>query len=181
LREISLHILDIAENSVAAQAKNILISIDEDTVNDRLFICVQDDGKGMDETMVSKVTDPFTTTRTTRKVGLGIPLLKEASEACNGCLTIASELGKGTTIKVEFQINHIDRMPLGNLNDTFFSLFIAFPEIHWTFKCFRDGDGFYFDDAEIKRELEGVSFTEPAVLSFFRDMFENGMKNVRRN
>lgn len=180
MREISLHILDIAENSVAAQAKNILISVDEDTVRDRLNICVQDDGKGMDAEMVARVTDPFTTSRTTRKVGLGLPLLKEAAEACDGSLTVESEVGKGTTVRIEFRLNHIDRMPLGNLNDTFFSLFIAFPEIHWIFKYFRGGDGFYFDDAEIKKELEGVSFTEPPVLAFFRDMFENGLKNAAR-
>jgi hypothetical protein len=178
LREISLHILDIAENSVAAQAKNILISVDEDTLSDRLRISIQDDGKGMDEDMLARVTDPFTTTRTTRKVGLGIPLLKEAAEACNGFLKIFSQPGRGTTITVEFELNHIDRMPLGNLNDTFFSLFIAFPQIHWVFKYYRDGDGFYFDDVDMKKELNGVSLTEPPVLLFFRDIFEKGIFNV---
>ncbi|MHC1784894.1 MAG: ATP-binding protein [Anaerolineaceae bacterium] len=180
MREISLHILDIAENSVAAQAENILISLDEDKARDRLSILIKDDGKGMDEDMVARVTDPFTTTRTTRKVGLGIPLLKEAAEACNGFLKITSQPGKGTQIIVEFQLNHIDRMPMGDLNVTFFSLFIAFPQIHWIFKYYRDGDGFYFDDAEMKKELNGVSLTEPPVLLFFRDLFENGLLSVNK-
>jgi anti-sigma regulatory factor (Ser/Thr protein kinase) len=178
LREISLHILDIAENSVTAQAQNILISLEEDTLANRLRVSIQDDGKGMDEEMVARVTDPFTTTRTTRKVGLGIPLLKEAAEACEGFLTVTSKPGKGTAITVEFQLNHIDRMPLGNLHDTFFSLFIAFPQIHWTFRYFRDGEGFYLDDAEMKKELHGVSLTEPQILQFFRDLFENGINKV---
>lgn len=181
MREISLHILDIAENSVAAQAKNILISVEENTESDRLCISIQDDGKGMDEKMVSRVIDPFTTSRTTRKVGLGIPLLKEAAETCNGFLIITSQPGSGTSVNVEFELNHIDRMPLGNLKDTFFSLFIAFPEIHWIFKYYRNGNGFYFDDAEMKKELQGVSLTEPPVLSFFRDLFENGLLNVHKN
>lgn len=178
MREISLHILDIAENSVTAQAKNILISIEEDCSANRLRVTIEDDGKGMDEEMVSRVVDPFTTTRTTRKVGLGIPLLKLAAEACEGFLTVKSQPGQGTTIDVEFQLDHIDRMPLGNLNDTLFGLFIAFPHIHWTFRYYRDGDGFYFDDAEMKKELEGVSLTEPQILQFFRDLFENGINQV---
>jgi anti-sigma regulatory factor (Ser/Thr protein kinase) len=178
LRELALHILDIAENSVAARARNINITVDENSASDRLRISIQDDGKGMDEKMVSLVTNPFFTSRTTRKVGLGLPLLKEAAEACNGYLNISSEPGKGTLVTVEFQLSHIDRMPLGSLNDTFFSLFIAFPEIHWVFKYLRNGDGFYFDDVEMKKELQGVSLTEPPVLSFFRDLFENGINNI---
>lgn len=176
MRELSLHILDIAENSVAAQAKNIVIHVDEDQAGDRLRICIEDDGKGMDSDLLASVTDPFTTSRTTRKVGLGLPLLKEAAESCNGFLNITSQPGVGTKVEVEFQLNHIDRMPLGNLQDTFFNLFIAYPRVHWIFKYYRNGDGFYFDDEDMKKELEGVSLTEPPVLSFFRDLFENGMK-----
>ncbi|RPI30832.1 MAG: ATP-binding protein, partial [Chloroflexota bacterium] len=111
MREIALHLLDIAENSVAAGAKNIAISVCEDLTSDRLRASVSDDGKGMDADLVARVTDPFVTSRTTRKVGLGIPLFKAAAEACNGCLDIVSQPGKGTCIEVEFQHSHIDRMP----------------------------------------------------------------------
>jgi signal transduction histidine kinase len=90
LRELALHLLDIAENSVAAEAKTVVLTVEEDTRTDRLKLRVEDDGKGMDEKMAAMVTDPFVTTRTTRKVGLGIPLLKEAAEACNGWLRITS-------------------------------------------------------------------------------------------
>jgi hypothetical protein len=179
LRELALHLLDIAENSVAANAKNISISVEENTTNDRLRMNVQDDGAGMDADTVAKVIDPFYTTRTTRKVGLGIPLLKEAAEACNGFLTIESEPGKGTRIDVEFQHSHIDRMPLGDLASTYLSLLIAYPHIHWVFQYQANNQDFEFDDAPIKKELEGIPLTEPEVLSYIRQMIETGIADIQ--
>ncbi len=134
MRELSLHLLDIVENSISAKAKNINISVEEDLINDRLRMTIADDGKGMNKEMVSKVIDPFVTSRTTRKVGLGIPLLKEAAEACNGSLTIESQVGKGTELQVDFQHSNIDRMPLGNLTDTIINLVIANPSVNIMFK-----------------------------------------------
>jgi len=139
LRELSLHLLDIAENSVAAGAKNITITVEEDTIANRLKMSVEDDGKGMDAEMVARVTDPFVTSRTTRKVGLGIPLLKAAAEACQGYLKIESQLGKGTRLEVEFQHDHIDRMPLGDLIGTILNLVVAYPHTHWCFKYRANG------------------------------------------
>ncbi len=127
MRELALHLLDIAENSVAADAGKIQIEVSEDTLADRLKMSVEDDGRGMDEALVARVVDPFVTSRTTRKVGLGIPLLKAAAEACKGGLTIQSALGKGTRIEVEFQRSHIDRMPLGDLGATFLTLVVGYP------------------------------------------------------
>jgi signal transduction histidine kinase len=124
VRELALHLLDIAENSVAAKAQNITISVNEDHQADRLQMSVIDDGCGMDEATVARVIDPFFTSRTTRKVGLGLPFLKQAAEACNGDMQIYSTPGKGTQIKVEFQYSHIDRMPLGDLAGTFLSSFV---------------------------------------------------------
>ena len=179
MRELALHLLDIAENSVAAGAKNITISVEENTTNDRLRMNVQDDGVGMDANTVAKVIDPFYTTRTTRKVGLGIPLLKEAAEACNGFLTIESKPGKGTLIDVEFQHSHIDRMPLGDLASTYLSLLIAYPHIHWVFQYQANNQDFEFDDAPIKNELEGIPLTEPEVLSCVRQMIETGIADIQ--
>jgi hypothetical protein len=185
MREISLHILDIAENSVAAQARNITISIDEDLATDKLTAAIQDDGKGMDQEMVARVTDPFTTTRTTRKVGLGIPLLKAAAEACNGFLIIASTPGQGTRLEVQFERSHIDRMPLGDLAGTILTLVIAYPEIHWVFDYQahfvqgKNGKAFYFDDKPIKEELQGISFCEPSVLAFLRSFLEEGITSLQ--
>ena len=127
MRELALHILDLVENSVSAQAQNISICVVEDYAADRLSISVQDDGRGMDADTVAKVIDPFVTSRTTRKVGLGIPLLKAAAEMCEGTLTIDSKLGSGTLIAVDIQLSHIDRMPLGDLAETYLSLLVAHP------------------------------------------------------
>jgi hypothetical protein len=179
MRELSLHLLDIAENSVAAGAHTVTITAIEDLLGDRLYLAVQDDGKGMDAATVARVTDPFVTSRTTRKVGLGLPLLKEAAEMCNGFLRITSELGKGTLVEVEFQHSHIDRMPLGDLAETLFALLISSPEIHWIFKYRVNNEDFVFDDAPIKAELAGVPYTEPGILAFLRELIFSGVANVQ--
>jgi anti-sigma regulatory factor (Ser/Thr protein kinase) len=179
LRELSLHLLDIAENSVSANARNIHIWVVEDIHSDRLGMRVTDDGRGMDAETVAKVTDPFVTSRTTRKVGLGIPLLKAAAEACNGYLTIQSEVGKGTCVDVEFERSNIDRMPLGDIASTFITLLIGSPEVHWIFTYQVDEAEFVFDDQEIKETLDGVSMTEPGVLKFIREYMIEGINQVR--
>jgi anti-sigma regulatory factor (Ser/Thr protein kinase) len=178
VRELALHLLDIAENSVAARAKNITISVLENTKTDLLFLQVIDDGCGMDAAMAAMVIDPFVTSRTTRKVGLGIPLLKAAAEACNGFLKIESEPGKGTTVTISFQRSHIDRMPLGDLSGTFFSLLIAVPEVHWVFKHQVDEEVFLFDDQPVKAELDGIPLTEPGVITYLRGTLQEGLTSL---
>lgn len=179
MRELALHLLDIAENSVAAQAKNIRITIEEDTCQDTLRMLVVDDGVGMSPELVAKVIDPFTTSRTTRKVGLGTPLLKAAAEACEGWLKIDSAPGAGTTVEVVFKRSHIDRMPLGNLAETFLTLFIGTPDVHWLFEYRIDSQEFLFDDVVIKDELQGVPLSEPDVISFVRDYIQSGIESVK--
>lgn len=185
MKEISLHILDIAENSIAAGAKNICISVVEDLMNDQLIVKVEDDGSGMDEATVKKVVDPFVTSRTTRKVGLGIPLLKEAAELCNGTLNIQSTPGKGTLVEVFFQFSHIDRMPLGDLAGTYLTLLIANPEVEWDFqhlsiigKIEQENKSFSFDSRMVKKELDGISLCEPEIISFLRDYFYQGISTI---
>jgi hypothetical protein len=178
VRELALHLMDIAENSVAANASDITIEVNEDTIRDQLNMSVIDNGKGMDAEMVQRVIDPFVTSRTTRKVGLGIPLLKEAAEACNEWLEIQSKLGEGTALRVEFQRSHIDRMPLGDLASTCLSLVIAHPEIHWVFRYQVDDRQFVFDDQPVKDTLEGVPLTEPDVLSYLRQVIEEGVSET---
>jgi hypothetical protein len=181
MRELALHLLDIAENSVAAQARNITLVVIEDLAGDRLHMSVEDDGKGMDADMVAQVVDPFVTSRTTRKVGLGIPLLKEAAEACNGFLTIASTPGKGTRLDVEFQHTHIDRMPLGDVAGTILSLVVAYPSIHWKLIYKVNYREFEFDDLPIKETLDGVPLTEPQILAFVRQMLYDGIYEIKDN
>jgi hypothetical protein len=179
VRELTLHLLDIAENSIAAGARNIKIQIEENSDKDLLKLVVTDDGRGMNAETVKKVIDPFVTSRTTRKVGLGIPLLKEAAEACNGFFELTSALSKGTELSVQFQHSHIDRMPLGDVNTTFQNLFFSNPHIHWIFEYRIDEKEFVFDDKEIKDELMGVSLTEPEIIRVIRGMFESGINGLK--
>jgi hypothetical protein len=183
MREIALHLLDIAENSVAAESKNISIHVHEDLHNDRLSACVIDDGHGMDAETAQRVQDPFYTTRTTRNVGLGIPLLKLAAEMAEGSFSLQSEAGKGTWVEAEFRNSHLDRMPLGDLSATFLSLLISHPQIDWTFLYRVTDNGkrsrdFLFESAELKSELGDISLTEPEVLTFVRGLFEEGIEAV---
>ena len=178
--EIALHILDIAENSVSAGAKKVEITVEEDLVEDRLRFVVYDDGKGMDRETVARVTDPFVTSRTTRRVGLGLPFLKAAAEEAGGSLTIASLPGLGTRVGAEFQRSHIDRMPLGDLASTFLTLLVGFPSVHWVFRYRAAERDYAFDDAPIKTELGELPLTEPAVLGFLRQALEDGVASVRQ-
>jgi len=178
VRELALHLMDIAENSVAAQAKTVHLDVEEETSADRLWMCVRDDGRGMDAEMVRRVVDPFVTSRTTRKVGLGIPLLKAAAEACNGFLEIQSQPGVGTELQVQFQRSHIDRMPLGDVAATMIALLVAHPEIHWIFRYKVDGAEFLFDDAPVKEVLGDMPLTEPDILAYLRETIESGVREV---
>ena len=180
MREIALHLLDIAENSVAAESKNISVHVHEDLFHDCLSACVIDDGRGMDEKTAQQVQDPFYTTRTTRNIGLGIPLLKLAAEMADGRFSLQSEPANGTWVEAEFRHSHVDRMPLGDLASTFLTLLISHPQIDWTF-LYRVTDknqqsrDFVFESAELKSELGDISLTEPEVLTFVRGMFEEGI------
>jgi hypothetical protein len=183
MREIALHLLDIAENSVAADGKNISVHVREDLFHDRLSVSVIDDGRGMDAETVQRVQDPFYTTRTTRKVGLGIPLLKLAAEQAEGSFSLQSEPGKGTWLEAEFRHSNIDRMPLGDIASTFLTLLISHPQIDWTFlyrvtdKNEKSND-FLFESAELRSALGDISLTEPEVLAFVRGMIEEGIESV---
>jgi len=181
LRELSLHLLDIAENSISAGAKRIEISLIEDSVLDLLQMSVTDNGKGMSPEMVAIVTDPFTTSRTERNVGLGIPFLKAAAEACHGSFRIDSEPGQGTKVQVNFQLGHIDRMPLGDLPNTFLGLLIGTPDVHWIFRVKNDEKEFTFDDAELKKELGEDCLTEPDIIRYIRELFTEEIEVLALN
>ena len=181
MRELSLHILDIAENSISAGASRVGISVIEDIKGGMLSIKISDNGKGMDPETAQRVLDPFVTSRTTRKVGLGLPLLKAAAEGCNGGLTIESQLGVGTTTQVTFQHSHIDRMPLGEISDTWLTLLLGSPEVNWVFHYQMDDAVFSLDDTELKKELEGISLTEPSIMPILRELIRDGVESVRLN
>jgi len=151
LEDLSLHILDIAENSIAAGAKNIEIKILEDTKNDKLTIEIKDDGKGMTQEEINKATDPFFTSRTTRRVGLGLSLFKQAAESANGKMEITSEIGKGTCVTASFQLSHIDRQPFGCLEDSIIALFVNCPGLGIRYKHEKDGRAIEFNTKEFEK------------------------------
>jgi anti-sigma regulatory factor (Ser/Thr protein kinase) len=166
MQDLSLHILDVAENSINAGAKNIEITISENMTQDILAIEITDDGPGMNPEDAEKATDPFYTTRTTRRVGLGLPLLNQATAAANGTLEIRSTPGKGTTLRATFQLSHIDRKPLGDMAATIVMLVASNPDIHFTY---RHEQKFTFDTNDMKHILGGVNMNSPEALTFVRD------------
>ncbi|MDY6970215.1 MAG: ATP-binding protein [Spirochaetota bacterium] len=171
MEDISLHILDIVENSLNARASLVEIRIIEDTKKDMLQITIKDNGKGMDPDMVRKVRDPFVTTRTTRKVGLGISLLEQAAKEADGYLELKSEPGKGTEITATFTSSHIDRKPMGDIGSTMISLIIGNPDVDFFYESNIDGDITLLDTKEIKEELDGISISDPAVIKLIREVF----------
>ncbi len=179
MRELSLHLLDIAENSISAKANDIIIEVIEDLRIDLLQLSVHDNGCGMPPEMAARVIDPFVTTRTTRKVGLGIPLLKEAAEMCNGSFELTSEVGVGTKIVVKFQHSHIDRMPLGDITTTLLHLLVANPSVHWVFKYRFNDNEFLFDDEPVKAEIQDLPLSEPSILNCLREMLKSGIDGAR--
>jgi len=139
MEDLSLHILDIVENSIAASASEIKIVIVEDTASDQLRLEISDNGNGMDEEMRKKVLDPFVTTRTTRRVGLGLPLLAQAARESGGDLTLDSAPGRGTTVIAVFQLSHPDLKPLGDIPATLGTILAGKPELDLVFDYHRDG------------------------------------------
>ena len=165
--ELSLNILDIAQNSVRADASLTEIRVTVDTPADKLTIVVSDNGCGMTEEQIEKVTDPFFTTRTTRKVGLGVPFFKMAAEITGGEFSITSKLGVGTTTTAVFGLSNIDRMPLGDMAGTISSLVGMNPDRDFIYTFDRDGKSFTLDTREFREILgEDVSLSEPDVMAY---------------
>lgn len=180
MRELSLHILDLVQNSIAAGASLIEIDIEEAVAKDLLTVRIKDNGCGMDKDFLQKVMDPFTTTRTSRKVGLGVPMMQAACRRCDGDLTITSEKGVGTELTATFKYSHIDRAPIGNIVDTLVSLVMCSDGFDIIYRHSLDEEKFEFDTGEIKKVLgSGVSLSEPEVLNWIRDYLNEGLNNLR--
>ena len=152
MEDLSLHILDIVENSIAAMAKRIEIRIDEDQAKDLVTIEIKDDGKGMDEQTLKKALDPFFTTRTTRRVGLGLSLLAQAARDSEGTFDLSSEPGKGTTVNATFRLSHPDCKPMGDINETMRMLVVGHPEINFVYEHHKDNSIYRFDTRETCRK-----------------------------
>ncbi len=178
MKEISLHILDIMQNSVAANASLIELEVIEDVEQDILSFKVTDNGKGMSEEMIAKVIDPFTTGRTTRKVGLGIPLTKAAAEMTGGYIKITSKPGEGTVFFALFGYSHIDRQPLGDMAQTMHQIITSFEDVDFIYRHVINGKEFLLDTREIKKILGGVSLKENDVSLWIYEYLKEGEKEI---
>lgn len=178
MTEISLNILDIAQNSIRAEATLISIIIRINNNNDSLKIIIKDNGKGMSREQLEKAVDPFYTTRTTRKVGMGIPFFKEAAESSGGYFDISSRVDEGTEIEAVFRISHIDRMPLGDINSTIYTLITCNTDIDFVFIYLYDNKEFRLDTREFKRILDGVDLNSPQILKYLKEYLEENKFEV---
>jgi hypothetical protein len=174
VRELSLHVLDIMENSIEAGASRINVLIEEDLKTDTMTIEVTDNGRGMSDELVKQVLDPFYTTRKTRHVGLGIPLLAAAARHCGGDLIIESEPARGTRVRATFRRSHIDRAPLGDMPAALLAVLLTERpvDLSYTHKV-NDGE-FQFDSSEVRRELEGIPLTHPKVRAWLFQALREG-------
>ncbi|MCK9556803.1 MAG: ATP-binding protein [Candidatus Cloacimonetes bacterium] len=184
MQDISLHLLDILENSVRAGARNIKVRVINNVLKNRLRIIVEDDGSGMDAYTLEKAQNPFYTSKEERvkKVGLGIPLFKQNAEIVGGSFKMASEPGFGTVLTVDFPLDHIDRMPLGNLKDTLLGGIIGHQDvnffIHFLYKDKAKELCFHFDTKAIREELGDIPLTYPDVIEYIDQSLYEGIQNT---
>ncbi len=180
MKDIALHILDITQNAIKAQATRIEIIFDE-LYNQSLTITVADNGKGMDENLLKNVTDPYTTTRTTRKVGLGIPLFKQNAERTGGKFEINSTLGKGTTLKTVFNTQHLDCLPLGDMPGVISLLVNANPNIDFKYQHTVNDKTYLFDTIEVKEVLGDTPINTPEIQQFIKEMIKENITELYTN
>ncbi len=173
--ELSLHIMDIVENGLAAGAYHIDVFLTVDTAADMLGISVVDNGKGMDTDTISKALDPFYSTKQGKGWGLGIPLFKQTAEQSGGHFTITSEKGVFTRVDAEMKLSHIDRPPLGNLTDTFISIIVGHPDSDLYFSVNNDGKKYDFDTRVVRQVLGDINLSTPEVLKVLEEDIRGGL------
>jgi anti-sigma regulatory factor (Ser/Thr protein kinase) len=178
MRDISLHLMDIIQNSIKAHATEIKVRVATDVEKDELTVEIYDNGMGMDEILLNQVRDPFVTTRTTRKVGLGIPMLEASAERSGGKLDIKSQKSGGTIVVATFKVSNIDRLPLGNIAETIMNIITANSQIDISLKLSNTQKEFNFSVSEIKKHLNGVPIDNIDVLIWIRDYINEGIKTI---
>ncbi|MPW24830.1 ATP-binding protein [Alkalibaculum sp. M08DMB] len=180
MRELSLHINDIVQNSIDADATIIKIFVKEDIEKDNLVIKVEDNGKGIPKEKLDVITDPFETSRTTRRVGLGLSLLEAATQRCEGSLIIKSIRNVKTEVVATFRYNHIDRAPLGNMIDTILSIILSLKEnSDLIYEHHYNNKMFTFDTREIKSIIGNqVSINQIEIMNWIKEYIEEGFSNL---
>lgn len=179
MKDLALHIMDIVQNSVTAGATQIGIAVSHDTGANTLLITVSDNGCGMTEEVLARATDPYYTSRTTRKVGMGIPLLMQSAEQAGGWLKLDSEPGKGTTLTAMFVHDHLDRPALGDMAGVISLLISANEGIRFLYKHSMDDCEYMLDTKEINEALDGMSVADAGVIRFIREMIRENLASIQ--
>jgi Histidine kinase-, DNA gyrase B-, and HSP90-like ATPase len=180
MEDISLHILDVAENSINAGATLVKIRIEENTGEDIFSVRIEDNGRGIPKEHVREVLDPFYTTRTTRKIGMGLSLLAQSARDTGGDINIASVGNQGTVVDAWFRPSSIDMKPLGNIVDTLIVLITGNPEADFDFAYVKDGRECAFDTRQIKAELDGVPINSPQIIAPLRNYLQDILTDIDR-
>lgn len=181
MKEIALHIMDIVQNSVRAGASEITITLSETIAGDALTLTVADNGKGMDPDTCRRAADPYFTSRTTRKVGLGLPLLKMNAGLSGGDMTIDSAPGRGTTVVATFGYSHVDRPPLGDVSGTVALLILSNPAINIIYNHICEGTGWNISTSEIREALGEDAVTDLAIVRSIREIINSNVGEIRNN
>ncbi|MFC1890783.1 ATP-binding protein [Thermodesulfobacteriota bacterium] len=179
MKELSLHILDVIENGISSGADLIELSIDENKEKNLLEMTITDNGNGIPEDIYHKVMDPFFTTKTTRRVGLGLSLFREASHRCEGEFNLKSQEGKGTEVFASFQLDHIDLTPMGDLAGTLITLIVGNQEVDFLYSHKVDKKELIFDTRVIKSELDGIPVSNPEVFTYLSDFLKKSLNELR--
>jgi len=178
MKDLSLHLMDIVQNSISAKASKICIFLAADNEEDLFTMKIVDNGEGIEESLLKDITSPFATTRKTRKVGMGISLLKDSSNMAGGNLQVYSKKFEGTKLEATFKISHIDRIPLGDIAETIVTLVMASPDIEFELDISNKNDCFKFRTVEVKEQLKEVPITQFEVLNWIREYINSGIKII---
>ncbi len=181
MRELSLHILDIVENGITAGANCIHIDVIESRAEDLLTIKIRDNGRGIPAEKLERLKDPFVTSRTTRRVGLGLPLLAAAAERCDGKMEVTVGTAGGTQVTATFRYGHIDRAPMGDMASTMATLMMGNPRIDFVYTHVIDGREFILDTGELKKELGEQALEDPMVIHQLGGSIRTSLKQLKSN
>ena len=176
MNDLSLHILDVAQNSLTAGAGRVELTVCDS--GDIRTLTIADNGCGMGPEMLARVTSPFATTRKTRKVGLGLPLLKMSAEQTGGSLSVESREGQGTAMTATFVLANIDCPPLGDMGGTMQLLVQQSPGVRFIYRRQTEKGEFALDTDEVRAELDGVPLDHPEVLAFIRQFVNENEKEI---
>jgi anti-sigma regulatory factor (Ser/Thr protein kinase) len=175
MEDLSLHILDIAENSIEANAHRVTIRIEERPSRDLLVLEITDDGRGMSPRLLARALDPFVTTKRAKRIGLGLPLLAQAAKATGGRVTLQSQPGRGTRVRATFRLSHIDLQPLGDIAETLTVLMVGHPDVHFRYTHKTDAGSYVF------RTPSGeASPARPQAVAGIKKDIRSGISRIRR-